>query len=49
MQKEVWRIDKKGNEITNYNLLIVPDLCMASSLSDFVNNLAKGIHKTKCK
>ena len=47
------RIDKNGVEITknlSYILQVIDNArIMISSLSIFVNNLSKGIHKTKCK
>ena len=49
---EIARIDENGEEITKaifYRLQFIdsPRL-MASSLSNFVNNLAEGIHNFKC-
>ena len=49
---EIARTDENGEEITKaifYRLQFIdsPRL-MASSLSNFVNNLAEGIHKIKC-
>ena len=47
------RIDKNGVEVTknlSYILQIIDNArFMTSSLSIFVNNLSKGIHKIKCK
>ena len=51
--KGVRRIDKNGEEITKNTSHILQFIdCarfMASSLSNFVNNLSEGIHKIKCK
>ena len=53
IEKKVTRIDKNGVEITknlSYILQVIDNArFMISSLSIFVNNLSKGIHKTKCK
>ena len=53
IEKEVTRIDKKGGKITknisNRLQFINSIRFMAISLSNLVNNLAKGIHKIKCK
>ena len=53
MTKEVKRIAKNGEKITktiSYKLqFIVSARLMASSLSNLVDNLAKRIHKIKCK
>ena len=53
IEKEVTRIDKSGDEITkimSYRLKFMESArFMASSLSNLVNNLSKGIHKIKCK
>ena len=53
IEKEVTKIDKNGIEIIktiSYRLQFVDSArFMASSLSNLVNNLAEGIHKTKCK
>ena len=53
MEKEVTRIDKNGEEITkniSYILQFIDSIrFMASSLSNLVNNLSEGIHRTKCK
>ena len=53
IEKEVTRIDKNGNEITKtipYRLQFIESTkFMASSLSNFVNNLTEAIHKIKCK
>ena len=52
IEKKVTRIDKNGKEITktiSYRLqFIVSARFMASSISNLVNNFAKGIHKIKC-
>ena len=51
--KEITRIDKNGEEITkniSYILQFINSArFMASSLSNLVNNLSEGIHRTKCK
>ena len=51
--KEITRIDKNGEEITKYISYIWQFInsarFMASSLSNLVNNLSEGIHRTKCK
>ena len=51
-EKENTRSDKNGEEITKHisSILQFMDSArfMASSIPDFVNNLSKGIHKTKC-
>ena len=44
IEKESTRIDKNGEEITKNSARF-----MASSLSNLVNNLSKGIHRIKCK
>ena len=53
IEKEVTRIDKNGEKITekiSYILQFIDSSrFMASSLSNLVNNLSKGIHKIKCK
>ena len=53
IEKEVTRIDKNGEEATkniSYILKFVDSArFMASSLSNFVNNLSEWIHKIKCK
>ena len=53
IEKEVTRIDKKGEEITkniSYILQFIDSTrFMASSLSNLVNNLSEGIHRIKCK
>ena len=53
IEKEVTRIDKKGEEITkniSYILQFIDSArFMASSLSNLVNNLSEGIHRIKCK
>ena len=52
IEKEVIRIDKSRKEVTKiifYRLQFIDSTrFMASSLSNFVNNLAEGIHKIKC-
>ena len=52
-KKEVTNIDKDGNEsvVTIYYRIKFIDSArfMASSLSNLVDNLAEGVHKTKCK
>ena len=51
--KEITRINKNGEEITkniSYILQFINSArFMASSLSNLVNNLSEGIHRTKCK
>ena len=51
-EKENTRIDKNGEEIRKHisSILQFMDSAryMASSIPNFVNNLFKGIHKTKC-
>ena len=51
IEKEVTRIEKKGEEITqnlSYRLQFVDSTRFSvSSLSNFVSNLSEGIHKTK--
>ena len=51
--KEITRIDKNGEEITKNIFYILQFInsarFMASSLSNLVNNLSEGIHRTKCK
>ena len=53
MKKEVTRIDKNGEEITkniSYILQFIDSArFIASSLSNFVNNLYEGLHRIKCK
>ena len=53
IEKEVTNIDKDDNESVvtiSYKIKIFDSTrFMASSLSSFVNNLAKEIHKIKCK
>ena len=52
-EKEVMRIGIDGNEnlvTISYRIKFIDSTrFMASSLSDFVDNLAEGIHKIKCK
>ena len=51
--KEVTRIDKNGESVTqniSYILQFIDsERFMASSLSNFVNNLSEGIKRIKCK
>ena len=51
--KEVKRIGKNGEETTkpiSYKLQFIDSArFMASLLSNLLNNLAEGIHKSKCK
>ena len=53
IEREVKRVDENGKEITktiSYKLQFVENArFLASSLSNLVNSLAKGIHKIKCK
>ena len=53
IEKEVTNIDKDGNEsvvIISYKMKFIESArFMANSLSNFVDNLAEGIHKIKCK
>ena len=53
IEKEVTRIDKKGEEISkniSYILKLIDSTrFMASSLSNLVNNLSEGIHRIKFK
>ena len=53
MEKEVARIDKNGEKITkiiSYSLQFTDSpRFLASSFSNFVNNLAEEIHRIKCK
>ena len=53
IEKEVTRINKNGEEATkniSYILQFIDsERSAASSLSNFVNNLSEGIHRTKCK
>ena len=52
-EKKNTGIDKNGAEITKHISSILQFMAsarfMGSSLLDFVNNLSKGIHKTKCE
>ena len=53
IEKQITRIDKKWKEVTktiSYRLQIIGSArFIATSLSNFVNSLAEGIHKIKCK
>ena len=53
IEKEVTRIDKKGEEIIKHLSYILQFIdsarFMASSLSNIANNLSEGNHKIKCK
>ena len=52
IKKEILKTDKDDNENVETNLTKSSYLIakfMASSLSSIVDNLAEGIHKTKCK
>ena len=53
IEKEVTRIDTNGEKITTniFNTLQVTNNArlMASSLSNLVNNLSEGLHRTKCE
>ena len=53
IEKEVIRINKKGEEVTkiiSYILRFIDSArFMASPLSNLVNNLSEGIYRTKCK
>ena len=53
IEKEVTRICKNGEEISkaiSYKLQFIDSArFMATSLSNFVNNLAERIHTIKCK
>ena len=53
VEKEVTRIDKNGEKITvdiSYILEFIDSTkFMASSPSNLVNSLSKGVHRTKCK
>ena len=52
IEKEVTKIDKDGNESVvtiSYKIIFIDSTrFMASSLSNLVDNLAKGIRKVKC-
>ena len=52
-KKEVTKIDKDGNESVvtiSYKINFIDSArLMANSLSNFIDNLAEGIHKIKCK
>ena len=52
-EKEVTNIDKDGNEgvvTISYKIKFIESArFMESSSSNIVDNLAEGIHKTKCK
>ena len=53
IEKEVTRIDTNGEKITAniFNTLQLTNNArlMASSLSNLVNNLSEGLHRTKCE
>ena len=53
LEKEVTRFDKNGEEIVkdiSYILQFIDSArFMTSSWSNLVNNISKGIHRTKCK
>ena len=53
MEKEVTRIDKNGEEVTkniSYFLQCIDSAkCVASTISNLVNNLSEGIYRIKCK
>ena len=53
IEKEVTRSDRNGEEITknvSYVLQLIDSArFMTSSLSNLINNLSDGIHRTKCK
>ena len=52
VEKEVTRIDKNEKIITktiSYKLQFIATRFIASTLSNFANNLSEGIHKIKCK
>ena len=53
IEEEVTKIDKDGNESVvtiSYKIKFIDSArCLVSSLSNLVDNLSKGIHKTKCK
>ena len=53
VKKEVTNSDKDGNESVvtiSYKIKFIDSArFMASSLSNFLDNLAEGIHKIKCK
>ena len=53
MEKEVTRIDKKGEKITKHTSYMLQFIdgkrFMASSLSNLLNNLAERIYKIKSK
>ena len=53
IEEGVTRTDKNGKEITkniSYILQFIDSTrFMTSSLSNFVNNLSEGIHRTNCK
>ena len=53
IEKEVTKIDKDGNESVvtiSYGIKFIDSTrFMATSLSNLVDNITEGIHKTKCK
>ena len=53
IEKEVTWVDEDGEEITRntyYRLQFIDSVrCMASTLSNLVNNLSERIHRIKCK
>ena len=53
IKKRIIKIDKDGNkidEIISYKIKFIDSaIYLASSLSNLVDNLTEGIHKTKCK
>ena len=53
IEKEVTKVDEDGNEsvvTTSYKIKFIDSArFMATSLSNLVDNFAKGIHKIKCK
>ena len=53
IKKQITKIDKDGNKSVaniSYKIKFIDSArFMASSLSNLVDNLAEGIHKTKCK
>ena len=50
IEKEIKRIEKEITKTISYRLQFIDSVTfIASSLSNFLNNLAEGIHKIKCK